>query len=671
MRIIEYKAVVVGTGAAGYAVACRLAEAGVNVAIVTENKNSGTSRNAGSDKQTYYKLSLAGDSPDSVGEMAADLFSGGAVDGDIALCEAALSVPCFLNLCSVGVPFPVNEFGEYPGYITDHDTHGRATSAGPLTSKMMTEALEKRAEILNIPVLDKHSALKVLKTDGHVSGLICFDSYAGESCLIRCENVILATGGPAGIYKDSVYPESQHGSSSLALDAGASLRNMTEWQYGLASVSPRWNVSGTYMQALPRFVSVDEDGTEREFLTEWYKNPADAVSSVFMKGYQWPFDSGKIEGSSKIDLIVYRETVLLGRRVYLDFTKNPSGLEKGFEGLSCEAFDYLKRNEACFGKPIDRLEHMNAPAVDFYRSKGVELRTEMLEIRLCAQHNNGGIEVDSNWQTSVPGLFAVGECAGTHGIRRPGGSALNAGQVGAARAAAYISEGLGAAAASGCLPPEAPESADIRTFGKLVSYAKTSEAELWRSRLDKLKSDMSDVAGPIRSTAGMKRLYEAVLTELEGMGDDKQKDHSGENKSKCGIDENAFPFAAVTAEPAIEDRKTADAERTVSFFEYYDALKTSAAVLASMIDFAERIGVSRGSCLYVGDGADGIIPGFGSVAVDGNAERDMIQSVYIKNEGAVSAEPAVAWRKVRPLPDRREPFEAVWRKFREKNRKTD
>ncbi len=60
------------------------------------------------------------------------------------------------------------------------------------------------------------------------------------------------------------------------------------------------------------------------------------------------------------------------------------------------------------------------------------------KIAICAQHNNGGLSVDHHWQTNVKGFFAVGEVAGTHGVTRPGGSALNAGQVGSTRAAEYI-----------------------------------------------------------------------------------------------------------------------------------------------------------------------------------------------------------------------------------------
>ena len=163
MKNYDFDAIVIGTGAAGYNAACRLKEMGVNVAIVTEGVNCGTSRNTGSDKQTYYKLGLGGDSPDSVRKMAENLFAGGCVDGDNALCEAALSVRSFMNLCELGVEFPVNRYGEYVGYKTDHDPYASATSAGPLTSKFMTEALQKKADSLNITVFDGCYAVKILK----------------------------------------------------------------------------------------------------------------------------------------------------------------------------------------------------------------------------------------------------------------------------------------------------------------------------------------------------------------------------------------------------------------------------------------------------------------------------------------------------------------------------
>ncbi|MBE6770423.1 MAG: FAD-binding protein [Ruminococcaceae bacterium] len=499
MKIYSYEALVIGTGAAGYNAAIRLKQFGVNVAIITEGVNCGTSRNTGSDKQTYYKLGLSGDAPDSVHKMAQNLFDGGKVDGDNALCEAALSARCFMNLCELGVPFPVNRYGEFIGYKTDHDPFERATSAGPLTSKFMTEALEKKATELKIKIFDGYKAVKILKKENSACGVLCLKGK--EKVAFRSGNIIMATGGPAGIYADSVYPECHAGASGLAVLAGAKMQNLDLWQYGLASINPRWNVSGTYMQVLPRFVSVDKDGTEHEFLWDYYKDKYEGLSMVFLKGYQWPFDEKKAKnGSSVIDLLVYDECVNKKRRVYLDFTKNPFNID--FERLSEEAYSYLNRAGALFGTPIERLQKMNAPAIELYASKGVDITREYLEIALCAQHNNGGIAVDKWWQTSVKGLFAAGECAGTHGISRPGGSALNAGQVGSLRAAQFISQNPNANLCE-------KEFLEIAQGVKIKTHKSAAE------QIEKVRRRMSDFAAAVRDKEKINAALKETLAELK------------------------------------------------------------------------------------------------------------------------------------------------------------
>jgi succinate dehydrogenase/fumarate reductase flavoprotein subunit len=231
---------------------------------------------------------------------------------------------------------------------------------------------------------------------------------------------------------------SHTGNSSLALDAGANFSNLSEWQYGLASVKFRWNVSGTYQQVLPRYISVDKDGIEREFLREFFENDSEMLKNIFLKGYEWPFDVRKIHGSSYIDLLVYRESVVLGRKVYMDFTREPSGLESGFDSLDEVSYNYLKNSGALIDLPIERLRKMNPGAVSLYADHGIDISSEPLEIAVCAQHNNGGVHIDSNWQTNVKGLYCAGEAAGSLGIFRPGGSALNSCQVGSMRAAEHI-----------------------------------------------------------------------------------------------------------------------------------------------------------------------------------------------------------------------------------------
>jgi succinate dehydrogenase / fumarate reductase flavoprotein subunit len=193
------------------------------------------------------------------------------------------------------------------------------------------------------------------------------------------------------------------------------------------------------MQVLPKFLSENADGSGRtEFLNGYFSERNEMLSRIFLKGYEWPFDVSKAAaGSSVIDLLVYRE-ISAGKKVYLDFTANPGNTEIDFDRLSPEAGEYLRKAGACFGTPVERLIKMNEPAYEFYKGRGVNLKTTPLEISLSAQHNNGGLSVDLWWRTGVEGLFAAGEAAGTHGVKRPGGSALNAGQVGSLRAAQYI-----------------------------------------------------------------------------------------------------------------------------------------------------------------------------------------------------------------------------------------
>ncbi len=99
---------------------------------------------------------------------------------------------------------------------------------------------------------------------------------------------------------------------------------------------------------------------------------------------------------------------------------------------------YLRNNDALQTTPIERLQRMNPLAIELYRMHGHDLTREPLPFNVNNQHMNGGVAVDLWNESSLPGCFAVGEVAGTHGVTRPGGAALNAGQVGGLRAAEQI-----------------------------------------------------------------------------------------------------------------------------------------------------------------------------------------------------------------------------------------
>lgn len=655
IRESEAGAVVIGTGAAGYHAAERLSEFGVkDVVVLAENKNAGTSRNTGSDKQTYYKLSLAGGDMDSVQSLAEDLFAGQCVDGDIALCEAALSARGFYHLAELGVPFPCNEYGEYIGYKTDHDRGRRATSAGPYTSKLMTEALEKKVlSDANIHLLDQTQAIRILVHDGAAEGVLCLVKGSAPSYrIIWCQNVVLATGGPGGMYRDSVYPQSQLGSSGMAFLAGVKGKNLTEWQYGMASVRPRWNVSGTYMQVLPRFVSTKEDGSdEKEFLREFFKDDSSLLSKVFLKGYQWPFDVNKIfGGSSIIDLLVYRETILRGRRVFLDYRENPCAGQIAFDQLEEEAYTYLKNAGACFGTPFDRLMHMNQPAVAFYREHGVDLSKEMLEIRICAQHNNGGLAADANWETDVHGLFAVGEVCGTHGVTRPGGTALNAGQVGSLRAADVIARRVKAQKES------EKNAADALGKESVAERTKTAPEIAAREACRRTAEAVLDAVSKTCGTKSAGEMWQQAAKRMSSVG--------GMIRSKKDIAEGLSAVAEELKQFQMILRKPEKAELAL-YFHLYDMLTAQKVYLTAMLDYAEQGGKSRGSALYTaedGEKPEESLPELYRCHLDKGKLAGKIQETWLSQDGSCTS----GWRRVRPIPTPDNFFENQWKAYRER-----
>ncbi len=553
--------IIVGTGAAGMNCAVQLvrfwrtrgvADPQDKVLLVTAGRKLGASRMSGSDKQTYYKMGTSPRVPDTAEDFAKTLTAFGCCHGDNALIEGIGSLRGFYNLVEVGVPFPHEPFGAFIGYKTDHDPYERATSAGPKTSKFMSECLQAESQRMGLQIADNMTVVRFLTEDGpsptghgrdarethgqdarategtgrRVIGMLCLDTASGDGTGVRlflAENWVLAAGGPGEVYQTTVYPKGQFGIHAPALEAGLEACNLTESQYGLASIQFRWNVSGTYMQVIPRIFSTDADGNdEREFLTEYFDDMPAMATNIFLKGYQWPFDAQRITGhrSSLIDMAVHQETVVRGRRVWMDFLRNPVGAagwaEFRIDDLDGEALEYLQKTGALQAAPIERLVHMNPPAIDIYTENGIDLHSEPLEIAVCAQHQNGGFAVDKWWRSSVGNVFVIGEMAGTHGVKRPGGSALNAGQVGALRAAEYIAH-----ARCQCVPDGSAlddgAKAQLRdaltALAELASKAATAPQSA-DAALDELRGRMTRCGAHLRSAAGARKALDDAKAQL-------------------------------------------------------------------------------------------------------------------------------------------------------------
>lgn len=649
--ICSVNTLVVGSGAAALNAADTLHDLGQrDLAIVTEAWGGGTSANAGSDKQTYYKLSLAGQVPDSPRLLAEDLFAGGSMHGDIALCEAQHSAQAFHRLVRIGVPFPHDRYGAFPGYQTDHDQRGRATSAGPLTSHLMVKTLSREVQDKRIAVFEPYQVVALLTADAgggtRISGAVALDlqgSADGEMrfLIFNAPNVVLGTGGPGGLYLDSVYPVEQTGSIGLAFRAGATGQNLTESQFGLSSIGVRWNVSGSYQQVVPRYVSTDaEGGDAREFLNDAFPDAGTLGTAIFRKGYQWPFDPRRVRGhgSSLIDLLVYRERVERGRRVFLDFTRNFDGGGAvgaySAETLDEEARAYLEKCGATGATPFARLAQMNQPAIEFYGSHGIDLGRDRLEIAVCAQHNNGGLRGDLWWESDLAGLFPVGEVNGSHGIRRPGGASLNAGQVGGLRAAMYIASRRAAA------PP------DARSFASEVAGQVADALAVAR---DALANRRESRAVP----ADLRRSIQTRMSRAAGYIRDRDLVTQAVAEARADlarIDADAWA-PGVSAVPDV--------------FRNRDLCAAHVVYLEALAEYLARGGRSRGSWIVLeadGEPVSGALGDryrFALNPADAFVDRHVLE-VRLDRSGTVSK----TWVPVRPIPDDHAWFETAWKAHR-------
>ncbi len=647
LPIYRTNVLIIGTGAASLSCAIHLNRMGCeDMLIVTDNLNGGTSRNTGSDKQTYYRLGDASHVPDSPYSMVESYMSGGATHGDIAFIESQNSLRAFYNLVSLGMDFPHNRYGGYVGYKTDHDPSSRGISLGPYTSREMVRVLMNEVVRRDLPIWDKCDVVRLLKDkDNNINGAVILDKSKLKDdqhklLVVLANHVVLGTGGPAGLYSSSVYPRVHVGSIGLAMEIGAESANLTESQFGISSILFRWNLSGSYQQVLPRYYSTDKDGNNPvDFLSQYFSSWQSLTNAVFLKGYQWPFDAAKIpnEGSSLIDLLIYQETQVKKRRVFIDFRHNLMGDPKWGpfnKKIVCDlASEYLEQSEAWADTPYQRLKLLNKLAIDIYKNNHIDLQKEPLEIDVCAQHNNGGLSADIWWEsTNISHLYPIGEVNGSHGVSRPGGSALNAGQVGALRAATRI-VGYGEQKHINISNCET-QLKDI--ILQVENYTKNSNNDLIEAKtiideqLRELQFRMSRFAGPIRD-------YNCVSNAL---------------------------VEAKTQQEKINNLKSIPNVYLPKLMKLRHMALAQVWYLFAIKSYLEREGGSRGSYLVVsqkGKAPHSLLENYRMIA-ENESLRSFVHVVCLNQSKELESK----WVPCRAVPSESFWFERVWKEFKEK-----
>jgi succinate dehydrogenase/fumarate reductase flavoprotein subunit len=299
------------------------------------------------------------------------------------------------------------------------------------------------------------------------------------------------------------------------------------------------------------------------------------------------------------------------------------------EDLEEEALAYLKKTGAVQKTPIERLAQMNQPAIDIYKEHGIDLYKEPLEIAVCAQHNNGGFAVNHWWESAIPRTFVVGEMAGTHGVKRPGGAALNSGQVGSLRAAEFITNVYGA---------------DIPSKNSAAKEIKTQVNELvakfdgfMRSNGLKTKDIIAEIQQRMTASAG----------------------HIREIKNAQNALTEAIALVNRIKDEGIAIRNTKDIPLAVRAEHF--AL-TSVAFLKAIVTLLEQGSGSRGSHLVLSP--DGVR--IAGIEIRFKSENTDLRNSILRVEYDPELSDLFSCENIapRPQPAERKAFEPAWKDYR-------
>ncbi|AUI65915.1 MULTISPECIES: FAD-binding protein [Glaesserella] len=272
------------------------------------------------------------------------------------------------------------------------------------------EAAERAKQIVaeqGTTVYEEATLLHIVTAQNQVQGALFSHKISGEIRYIFCKTsqIILATGGISGLYKDNLYPADVIGSThAIAERAGARLTNLEFIQFIPAFVEPKYKV--LFGEHTLKYVQKITDSQGRNLFE--YLSESEFKQMVTERSDYAPFsiDFPCVE----FDLVMMKHLL-----------ENPQ--EKGI---------YLHYSPELYQ---DETEFYTVYLNWLEREVGINLVRDRIAIAPFAHSCNGGVVIDEFAQSDVKGLFAVGEVSSCiEGANRLGGNSVGGSLVFAKRA---------------------------------------------------------------------------------------------------------------------------------------------------------------------------------------------------------------------------------------------
>ncbi len=381
---------VIGSGAAGMYAAIEAARAGAGVLLVDRSLigRGGATVMA----QMTVAVALGAETPDDWRHHYNDTITAGR-----GLCNEALAQllceegpDCIRTMDGWGVGWARKDGhitqAMAPGHDRPRCVYVDFLNTGPAVSKTLRTAVNKTEGIRKAGDL---CVVDLLKSDGAIVGAAAMHLGSGAPVLISAKATIIATGGLTRLYRRNSASSNMGGDGyALALRAGASLVDMEFVQF-----FPIGHLA-------PRLIGMDP--------------------------IMWDPFRYKLGGK------------LLNNRME-EFTQNYGFAENGKYVITRDAGSYaiLKEVEAGRGTPHGgaylsfqhvpqkALREAFGPVIDKLAENGIDLTKMPVEVAPIAHYHMGGIAVDADMKTALPGLFAAGEAVGgANGANRLSGNAI-------------------------------------------------------------------------------------------------------------------------------------------------------------------------------------------------------------------------------------------------------
>lgn len=449
----RYDVVVLGSGAAGSVAALAAAETGAEVAVVAKDDASVT--NTAWAQGGVAAVLGPGDTVDSHVDDTLEVGCG-LVDEQVARRVVAGGPSAIQRLLAQGANFDRRADGEFDlsmegGHSHARILHARGDATGAEIQSALTRAIEAHPRI---DVFPETFAIDVLTDDAGGTVGVLARKENGELVAYGAPEVVLATGGGGQIYRETTNPTIATADGvAMGLRAGAAVRDLE------------------FVQFHPTCLYIA--GAARVLISEIVRGAGGVLRDKdgvrFMQGAH---PDAELAPRDVVSRAVSRRMAQTGATsVGLDLSGVDRDPHEAFPGISriCRFF-------------------------------GIDIAKDPIPVRPGCHYMIGGLRVDGEGRTGVPGLWAVGECSSTglHGANRMGSNSLLEGIV--------LGEDVGRLAASAARAKGRPEiaSASERIREDAPPGVQVNIADLTYS----MKSLMWRQMGVERRAAGMEDALE-------------------------------------------------------------------------------------------------------------------------------------------------------------------